>query len=46
MFEDAFTGLKSEVEPVVVRIPLFQRIHNAQALQVVLEARTLRVVRP
>ena len=45
MLEDAFTGFKCEVESVVIRITLFQRVDHAQALEVVLKACALRIVR-
>ena len=38
MFENAFARLKRQVQAVKGRVPLFKRIHHAQALQVVLKA--------
>ena len=38
MLEDAFARLEREVQPVEGRVADFQRVHHAQALQVVLEA--------
>src|SRR6185437_15072232 len=37
MFEDAFTALEGQVETTELRIALFQLIHHAQGLDVVLE---------
>ncbi|MNW06810.1 hypothetical protein D3C71_2032790 [compost metagenome] len=38
MLQDTFTRFKAQVEAAVAGVTLFQIIHHAQALQVVLEA--------
>ena len=38
VFQDAFTRLEAEVQAVVLRVTLFQRVHHTQTLQVVFEA--------
>jgi hypothetical protein len=38
MFENAFTGLESQIQARKGGVPLFQYIHHAQRLQVVLES--------
>ena len=37
MFQNAFAGFKTQVQSIKGRVTLFQRIHHAQALQVVLK---------
>ena len=37
MFQDAFAGLKAQVQAVKQRVTLLQVVHHAQALQVVLK---------
>ena len=37
MFQYAFAGFKAQIQTVKLRVALFQTVHHAQALQVVLE---------
>ena len=38
MFQYAFAGFKAQIQTIKLRVTFFQRIHDAQALQVVLKA--------
>ena len=44
MLQNAFACLERQIQAVVGRVALFQRVDDAQALQVVLEPRALGVV--
>ncbi len=41
MLQDALAAFKSEIEPLEVGVALFQFVHDAQGLQVVLETTVL-----
>ena len=44
MLQYSLSRLKSQIQTVVSRVTLFKRIHHAQALEIVLKARAVRVV--
>ena len=38
MFQNALTGFKAQIQTIKLRVTLFQPVHHAQTLQIVLKA--------